>query len=95
MKISTFIDKLEKLNLQPVADKLMSPEYGYGWNIKQTQLAIDRYKKFLIIQYVYPYIELVPSKEIDKVWHEHILVNTQIYPRLSLSIWIHITSPLD
>ncbi len=79
MNISTFADKLEKLDLQLVADKLMSSEYGYGWNVEKIQLAIKRYKKFLTLQYLYPNFELVPSKEIDTVWHEHILVNTYQY----------------
>ncbi len=79
MNIYTFADKLEKIDLQLVADKLMSSEYGYGWNIEKTQLAIKRYKKFLTLQYLYPNFELVPSKEIDAVWHEHILVNTYQY----------------
>ncbi len=79
MKIHTFTDKLERLDLQLVADKLMSIEYGCGWNIEKTELAIERYKKFLILQYLYPSFDLVPSKEIDTVWHEHILVNTYKY----------------
>ena len=79
MNISTFVDKLERLDLQLVADKLMSSEYGYGWDIEKTQLAIERYKKFLILEYICPNFELVPTKEIDAVWHEHILVNTHQY----------------
>lgn len=79
MKISTFAHKLERLDLQLVANKLMSPEYGCGWSLEQTEVAIDNYKKFLMLQYLYPSFDLVPSKEIDTVWHEHILVNTHKY----------------
>lgn len=79
MITTTFVQKLEQLDLQLVADKLMSSEYGCGWTTEQAKLAIDRYKKFLMLQYLYPNLELVPTKEIDTVWHEHILVNTHQY----------------
>lgn len=79
MKIATFAQKLEQLDLQLVTDKLMSSECECGWTAEQTEVAIERYKKFLMLQYLYPNIELVPTKEIDTVWHEHILVNTHQY----------------
>ena len=79
MKIAIFLQKLEKLDLQLVANKLISSEYGCGWTDEQTKLAIQRYKQFLMLQYLYPNLELVPTKEIDTVWHEHILVNTHKY----------------
>ena len=79
MNIATFADKLDRLNLQLVFDKLISSEHGCGWTIEQAEVAIKRYKKFLILEYLYPQIELAPSKEIDTVWHEHILVDTHKY----------------
>ena len=79
MKIETFRQKLERLDLQLVANKLMSSEYGSGWTVEETKLALERYKKFLMLQYLYPNLELVPTKEIDAVWHEHILVDTHKY----------------
>ena len=79
MKIATFVHKLERLDLQLVANKLMSPEYGCGWSLEKTEIAIENYKKFLMLQHLYPSFDLVPSKEIDIVWHEHILVNTYKY----------------
>ena len=78
-QITTFLHKLNNLNLQSVANKLMSSEYGHGWTIQQTNIAIKRYKMFLCLQFLFPDIELVPTKEIDEVWHAHILVDTSVY----------------
>ncbi len=78
-QITTFLDKLNSLNLQSVANKLISSEYGHAWTIQQTNIAINRYKMFLYLQFIFPDMELVPTKEIDEVWHAHILVDTSVY----------------
>jgi hypothetical protein len=79
MSINTFLYKLERLNLQAVARKLMSPIDGSGWTFQQTEVAISRYKMFLHLQFLFPDIEMVPTKEIDEVWHAHILTDTRRY----------------
>ena len=78
-QITTFLHKLNNLDLQSVANKLMSSEYGHGWTVRQTDTAISRYKIFLSVLFIFPEIELVPTKEIDEVWHAHILVDTSVY----------------
>jgi hypothetical protein len=76
MKIVAFWDKLNNLNLETVADKLM---FSQGWTPEKTQVAINRYKLFLYLKSVYPATALVPTSEIDAVWHAHFLVNLQQY----------------
>lgn len=76
MKIVTFWDKLNHLNLQTVAYKLISSK---GWTTERTQLAISRYKLFLCLKSFYPAAMLVPTQEIDAVWHAHIEVNLLKY----------------
>lgn len=76
MKIVTFWDKLNNLNLQRVAYKLMSSK---GWTAQKTQMAINRYKLFLCLKSFYPAAILVPTQEIDAVWHTHIEVNLLKY----------------
>ncbi|MUG94105.1 hypothetical protein F7734_17585 [Scytonema sp. UIC 10036] len=78
-KISTFSEKLYKLDLQPVAKKLMCCDRGHGWTAQQTELAISLYKMFLCLHFLFPDTELIPTKEIDEVWHTHILLNTDRY----------------
>jgi Glycine-rich domain-containing protein-like len=79
MSIDTFLYNLEQLNLLPIARKLMSPIDGYGWTFQQTEVAIARYKMFLHLQFLFPDAELTPTKEIDEVWHAHILADTRKY----------------
>ena len=97
-KISTFFNKLDKLDLQPVAKKLMSFDNRHGWTAQQTELAISLYKMFLCLHFLFPDIELVPSKEIDEVWHTHILLNTYQYIQDCQELFgyiLHHYSPVD
>jgi hypothetical protein len=73
MSIATFLYKLNSLDLQTVARKLMYKSNGSGWTFQQTEVAIARYKMFLHLQFLFPDTPLVPTKEIDQVWHAHIL----------------------
>lgn len=76
MKTIAFWDKLNNLSLERVAYKLMSSR---GWTPEKTQVAISRYKLFLYLKSVYPATGLVPTSEIDAVWHAHIEVNLLHY----------------
>jgi|SRR5919199_1300824 hypothetical protein len=67
------MEQLRALNLSPIAAYLMNPQHGYGWRQQQAFRAIGRYKTFLFVSYLYPQILLVPTQEIDRVWHCHIL----------------------
>ncbi|HEY9600482.1 MAG TPA: hypothetical protein V6C85_02655 [Allocoleopsis sp.] len=67
------LEKLRALDLSAIAAKLMHPENGYGWTERQALKAIDCYKAFLFVSYLYPEVLLVPTQEIDRVWHCHIL----------------------
>jgi len=73
---------LKQLNLHdegPIAAHLMHPSKGFGWTHEQTTSAIMRYIMFLLLAYLHPQITLVPTWEIDQVWHNHILHNTVKY----------------
>lgn len=43
------------------------------WTEEEAKEAIRKYKNFLVLRYKYPKTSLVPTKEIDEVWHAHIL----------------------
>ncbi|MBP0017054.1 MAG: hypothetical protein J7647_05775 [Cyanobacteria bacterium SBLK] len=73
-------EKLEQLDLSSVATSLASPQ-GQGWTERQTHLAIARYLLFLFVSYLHPSQILVPPKEVDFVWHEHLLQDTRKYAR--------------
>ena len=59
--------------MEPIAKRLIHPEHGLGWNHKQVSQAIERYKMFLYLIYLYPNRAIIPTREIDIVWHYHIL----------------------
>jgi hypothetical protein len=67
------LEKLRALDLSTIVADLMNSESGYGWTRRQAFWAIDRYKAFLFVSYLYPEVLLVPTQEIDRVWHCHIL----------------------
>ncbi|MEM9539290.1 MAG: hypothetical protein AAGA60_07225 [Cyanobacteria bacterium P01_E01_bin.42] len=72
--------KLAQLDLSSVAASLASPQ-GPGWTEPQVHLAIARYLLFLFLSYLNPSQILVPPKEVDLVWHEHLLQDTRKYTR--------------
>lgn len=51
----------------------MHPEDGIAWSLEQATEAIEQYRRFLILSYLYSEKIVVPSKIIDRVWHFHIL----------------------
>src|ERR671932_193856 len=65
--------KLKSLDLSPIAAYLMNPKNGYGWTRQLVFRAVRRYKTFLFVNYLYPEISLVPTQEIDCLWHCNIL----------------------
>lgn len=73
-----FLQKLKQLDLGAIAYKLMHPEEGKGWTKKQTTRALLRYMMFLFLLHLYPNQNIIPTVEIDRVWHHHIL-DTQKY----------------
>lgn len=68
-----FLSKLQKIDFGPIAFKLMYPEEGQGWTKEEATQAINKYRRFLLINYLYPDQQIVPTPEIDRVWHTHIL----------------------
>lgn len=71
------LEKLKSLNLWSIAAYLTDSKKGCGWTLEQASRAIERYKTFLFISYLYPQLFLVPTPEIDRVWHVHILHTRQ------------------
>ena len=70
--IQLFRQKLKQLDLKSIAYQLMHSS-DEKWTFEQTNQAIDRYSMFLCLIYLYPNRKLVPTQEIDRVWHHHIL----------------------
>ena len=71
------LEKLKLLNLWSIAAYLTDSKKGCGWTLEQALRGIERYKTFLFISFLYPQLLLVPTPEIDRVWHVHILHTRQ------------------
>lgn len=68
-----FLQKVRFLDLGSVAYQLMHSNTGPRWTEAKTVAAIARYLAFLYLIDSYPHLQLVPTQEIDQVWHQHIL----------------------
>jgi len=68
-----FLKKLSSIDFGPIAYKLINPEEGEGWSLERATKAIEQYRRFLFLVYRYPEERIVPSREVDEVWHTHIL----------------------
>lgn len=59
--------------------KLLEPEYC-GWPEERIESAEKSYKRFLALTKAMPQYPIVPSRDLDRFWHEHIL-DTRRYER--------------
>ena len=69
VKLYFFLSKLKNIEFGCIAYKLIHS----GLKKEDTVRAITKYMMFLCLIHLYPNLQLVPNKEIDKVWHQHIL----------------------
>lgn len=57
-----------------------------GWEEGRVNDAILLYCRFLYLVALYPDTPLVPTLEIDEVWHAHILSSTSLYAKHCLAL---------
>jgi hypothetical protein len=79
-QIEIFLGKLNVIDFSPTALKLIEPDEGEAWTIEEAVAAIEQYRHFLVLHFLYPDRSLVPTRIVDRVWHESIL-NTTKYLR--------------
>lgn len=73
-----FMEDINAIDFTMVKQKIQDKEEGLGWSADQCNQAEAEYKKFLGLKRTYPEKEIVPNKQIDLFWHQHIL-DTQKY----------------
>ncbi len=61
------------LDFEPIIVKLIDKKEGKGWSVEKAKEEVDRYKKFLFLNAKYPNRRIVPTLDVDAVWHAHIL----------------------
>ena len=77
---SLFMEDINAIDFTMVKQKLGDKEEGLGWSGEQCDEAETEYKKFLALKRTYPEKEIVPNKQVDLFWHQHIL-DTQQYAK--------------
>jgi hypothetical protein len=72
-QIEIFLGKLNVIDFSPTALKLIKPDEGEALTIEEAVAAIEQYRHFLVLHFLYPDRSLVPTRIVDRVWHTCIL----------------------
>lgn len=84
MKTTTLLStrihpSIEALDFSRIKHKLMVNDEGDMWTYEQCELAEREYKRFLTLIKLNPKRQIVPTKLMDKFWHQHILDTAAYY----------------
>lgn len=71
---------IEALDLSMIKLKLRDIEEGPGWSTEKCEAVEADYKRFLALKRAYSDREIVPNRDVDVFWHQHIL-DTEKYAR--------------
>jgi hypothetical protein len=71
---------VNSIDLRMVKLKIMDEEEGQGWDQDQADYVERRYRRYLCMVYMTGNGSVVPTKDIDLFWHQHIL-DTRAYAR--------------
>lgn len=65
---------LETLDLNYIIQAMCAPEYPLPrWTMADAKYCCQLYKNFLFLMKKHLSVSLVPTREIDEFWHNHIL----------------------
>jgi hypothetical protein len=65
--------KVRKIDLERIAWKVGNDPYKPEMSDYEIYTAIHQYRRYLTLKIRYPSANLVPTDEIDMIWHTHIL----------------------
>jgi hypothetical protein len=66
--------RIDALDLEPIAYKLMHPELGeLALSLAEADQAVALYRCFLKLCVMRPDVRIVPTRQLDRVWHAHVL----------------------
>ena len=61
------------LDFNMIKLKLQDKDEGAGWSQEKCHVVELEYKRFLALKKAYPEKDIVPNREVDTFWHQHIL----------------------
>jgi hypothetical protein len=70
--------KIDAIDLTNCRNRLMDPKLGKGWSAEKADTEILKYRRFLKLASTG--MSVVPTKNVDEVWHTHIL-DTEVYAK--------------
>jgi hypothetical protein len=76
--IESVMAKMQTIDLGMVKLKLMDADEGPGWSEQHASVMELRYRRYLCMLFLDPQGSVVPTRDIDLVWHQHIL-DTRAY----------------
>lgn len=79
-RIETTMSLINSIDFTMVKKKLMDEEEGQGWDEEYTNYVELRYKRYLCMIILSKNGSIVPTKNIDLFWHQHIL-DTRAYAK--------------
>ncbi len=80
---------LDSVDLTYLIDVMCGDDYCLPrWTRAEAALGVKHYKQFLWLHKKYPDQSLVPTRQVDELWHNHILF-TRCYARDCLNIFGH------
>lgn len=68
---------IQALDLSMIKVKLQDSEEGAGWTREMCDAVELEYKRFLALKRAYPDRDIVPNRQVDLFWHQHILDTEQ------------------
>jgi hypothetical protein len=69
---------IEQLNLDYIVETMCSASYPLPrWTLSDAEHCCRLYKNFLLLQKIHFTEHLVPTREMDEFWHNHILHTNQ------------------
>jgi hypothetical protein len=68
-----FLHRLMEVDFGPISFKLTHPSEGMNLSEREVAESIEQYRRFLFLYYLHPERLMVPFKEVDLIWHTHIL----------------------
>lgn len=89
VELETARQYIEALDLQYIIDAMCAASYPLPrWTLQDAKRCAQLYKNFLMLQKKHHPEPLVPTRQIDEFWHNHILY-TQRYTQDCLAIFGH------
>ena len=78
-KTQEVFDKIDALDLEPIKFKVMNRHSHQSWTLEQCDRVEVLFKMYLKLAYLYPESGVVPTEEMDALWHVWILDTTKYH----------------